>query len=407
LIAEVSTPRVRVSRRVPIDALLISGGLLGANAASYLYLVGAARLLTPASYSELGSMMALLVVGAVPAMGLQTGIALFVASGHEGLARIFGLALAGAAAVTAVALAAVPALVAFLHLGHAWPAVWMALALFPLTLLGGWYGTLQGRRRFRTLAVLVGLEGLAKALGGTVGLLSGGTPAAGLAGTAAGAGVVAVAGWVACGRPRPAPPAREPSFRVLHATQCLLGLILLSNLDVLLARHHLPAAQAGRYAVGTVITKVAYFLPQAVGVLTLPRLASAAGRTRAIAQALAAVALLDSVVVLAAIALGPRLLQLIGGATYHSDLPAWPFAVIGSCLAMVQILLYSRVAAADRTAGAAVWGAVLLEIVLVTLFLRHSALQIATAAVVSTAGLAVTGLLIERRAARAPALRSR
>ena len=64
---------------------------------------------------------------------------------------------------------------------------------------------------------------------------------------------------------------------MLHASQAMLALVLLVNLDLVLARHQL-AAQAGGYAVGAVVTKIAYWLPQAVGVLVLPRMADA-GRT--------------------------------------------------------------------------------------------------------------------------------
>jgi len=60
----------------------------------------------------------------------------------------------------------------------------------------------------------------------------------------------------------------------------------LLNLDVLLARQALPAALSGVYAVALVLNKIAYWLPQAVGVIALPRLADAANRRRVVRTAL-------------------------------------------------------------------------------------------------------------------------
>ena len=72
--------------------------------------------------------------------------------------------------------------------------------------------------------------------------------------------------------------ARAASWPPLRASGPLLGFVLLLNLDVLLARHHLTAAQAGEYAVAAIFAKVAFWLPQGVGVVLLPRLADAGHR---------------------------------------------------------------------------------------------------------------------------------
>jgi O-antigen/teichoic acid export membrane protein len=410
-------PRAPAVRRLRVDALAVSVGLLVSNGASYLCLVAGARILAPSDYGALGSVMALLVVAMVPAMGVQTAVALHVAADRiraadldreadldrpADLDRLFGLAAATAVAVTAAALLGAPVVTAFLHLADPWSAVWLALSLAPLTVLAGWHGILQGRCRFRTLATLVMLEGLGKAGGGLVGLLVAGTPTAVLAGIAIGSAGVAAAGWVICGRPALGRPARRPVPYAVHATQATLGLILLTNLDVVLARHQLPGAEAGYYALGVIITKVAYLLPQAVGVVALPRMADTGERGRVVLVSLGAVVALDAVVVASVAAAGGHVFPFLGGAGYGAPpLPGWPFATCGSTLAIAQILLYSRVAAGDRRATLAVWGAVGLEIVLVTGGLKHSAWQVAGAAVVATVTLAAAGLVLEWRALRA------
>ncbi|MGH3648606.1 MAG: hypothetical protein ACRDTM_15710, partial [Micromonosporaceae bacterium] len=176
---------------------------------------------------------------------------------------------------------------------------------------------------------------------------------------------------------------------------------LLINLDVVLARHHLPAAAAGDYAVGAILTKIALWLPQAVGVVVLPRLADPADRRRTMPWALGLIALLDSAVVLVAVVFGPLLFTFIGGARYgfHGG-QAWMFACLGSMLALAYLLLYSRIATADRWSSAAVWVAVVAEIGLATFWLHGSVVQVAAAALVSVGSLVAVGLAIEYRARR-------
>src|SRR4029453_11474064 len=99
---------------------------------------------------------------------------------------------------------------------------------------------------------------------------------------------------------RPAPPP-------------LLGFIVLLNLDLLLARHHLTAAAAGEYAVGAIVAKGPFWLPEGVGV-ALPR------RRRARAAALAVAPAGGGMPAGATAALGPAALPLIGGAAYGDAL---------------------------------------------------------------------------------------
>ena len=384
-----------------VAALLVSVGVAGNQAASYLLNVAAARVLGPAAFGELGALLAVLVVGAVPAMGLQTVTALRVARGHTDRGRLFSLGLATSAVVTATAALAAPLLVALLHLGSVWPAFCVAASLASITMIGLCYGVLQGTRRFAAMAALLGCEAVGRVGGTVVGLLVFRDATAALTGTAIGALVVAGVGWVVIGRPRPARHHRGHVGEVLHAAQAMLALVLLVNLDLVLARHHLPAHQAGEYAVGAIVAKAAYWLPQAVAILVLPRFADPAGRRRFVPRALAVCAVLDGVVVLGCVTLGPTVVAVVGGNDYvGSAIPVWAFAVVGSLLSLVQILLFSRIASADRRSTLLIWGAVATEILLVT-FLLHSGLsEVVAAAVVATGLLVGAGALVELRSRR-------
>lgn len=390
-----------VSTRHPRgQALAVTAGVMASNASGYLLTVVAARALAPAAFGELGALLAVLLVGAVPAMGVQTVVALRVA-GHPGETRapLVGLGVVVAVVVAALAGGAAPVVAGVLRVDDVFAVVWLACAVGPLTLNGLWHGLLQGRRRFAVFGAFVATEAGLRVGGALAGLVISRSTAGTLAGVAVGTAVSAVVGWVVCGRPR---PARFPPTRLRetgHAVQALLAMVVLVNLDLVLARHVLPGA-SGEYAVGAVLTKIAYWLPNAVAVMVLPRLAGA-GRGRAVGGALAVCAALDGVVVVGTVLFGPRVLLLIGGPHYADHvLSLWPFAVVGSLLSLAQILLFARIAGRDRWTTLLTWFAVAVETGLVLLWLNDSPSQVVSAAVVATGLLVVAGAVVELRAGR-------
>ncbi len=403
---EGAAPAVRA-----VPAAVLSGALLVVSALSYVVTVLAARVLTPASYGELAALLGVLLVGVVPATGLQTAAALDLGGRRTGTVgeaarQLHATALVTAAVAGLAGLAVLVPVAALLRLPDLTPAVWMVAVLVPHTLVGAYDGILQGTGRYGRLAVVVAAFGVLKAGGAVTGLLVGGTPAAALAGMAAGCALGALVSWAGCGRPGVSRGLRGPARSALRASGALLGLVLLVNLDLLLARHHLPAALAGEYAVGAVFAKVAYWLPQGVGVVVLPRLADPAGRRRALPSALAVVAGVGGLLVLGTAVLGAAALPLVGGAAYGEHLGGWTwvFAATGTLLALAQLLLYNGIAAADRVAAVAVWGTVLVETTVVGVLAATGALSVLTvAATAAGAGaLLVTVGLLRLRAAPAP-----
>jgi O-antigen/teichoic acid export membrane protein len=359
-----------------------------------VFTVLAARLLASAAFGELAALLGVLLVGTVPATGLQTAAALHLGGTAQGrtpavLARLHAAALVTSLVVVATGVLAAGPLTALLHLPDAGAVVWLVVLLLPSTLVSGYQGILQGTGRYGRLAAVNGFLGLAKLVGGTAGLVVGGTPTAALAGMTVAA---ALAGWVCCGRPGLSRGARAPLTAALRASRALLGFVLLLNLDLLLARHHLTAVQAGEYAVGAIVAKVAFWLPQGVGVVLLPRLADEAHRRRLLPRALALVAGVGAVLALATAALGSAALPLIGGSAYGEALGSatWLFACLGTLLALAQLLLYSGIAASDRLAVGAVWVAAAVEAVAVQVLAATGRLSVAAVAVVAV----LTALLL-------------
>lgn len=393
-------PRVR--RQAAVPAALVSLALLGVNGLAYVFTVVAARLLAPGAYGELAALLGVMFIGVVPMTGLQTAAALTLGSRPDDprlvTARLHAAMLAGAVAVGVVGLLAVGPLVSLLHLEGPSTVLWLVAVLVPHTMIGGYDGLLQGSGRYGRLAVVTVLFGVAKTGGGITGLLVGGSPEAALVGMALGCAASALLGWVVTGRPGVARGARPHAVAAARAAGALLGLVLLVNLDVLLARHHLPPELAGEYAVASIFAKVAFWLPQGVSVVLLPRLASAGGRRRLLPAAVALVGGTGLVLTAATAALGGRALPLVGGAGYGAALGGWTwvFALLGTLLALAQLLLYSGIAAADRVAAVAVWGAVVLEAVTVELFVatdRVSVLGVAGTALAASVLLVATGLV--------------
>src|SRR4051794_32379339 len=101
------------------SAAVVSVAFLGVNALAYVFTVVSARALAPAAYGELAALLSVLLVGSVPAPGVQTTAALFL-GGRPGarqvVERLHATALvAGAGVCVLGALVAAP-LHAALHL---------------------------------------------------------------------------------------------------------------------------------------------------------------------------------------------------------------------------------------------------------------------------------------------------
>jgi O-antigen/teichoic acid export membrane protein len=212
------------------------------------------------------------------------------------------------------------------------------------------------------------------------------------AGTLAGVGATRVAaGWW-----------RE----VGTATAGLLGLFLLANVDVLLARHYLDRAAAGRYALGAVVAKIAFWAPQFVVTVIFPRLVGAADPRRLVAGSAGVIAGFG-VLLGGGLAVADRLglaVPVLGGG-YAGLGPLLPlFAALGTALALVQLLLFEGIAARDRRMGRAVVATLVAEVALVAGPLHGSVGQIAGTALAAALALAAAGWwLLRRRLDRPPA----
>lgn len=478
-------------RRLPAvaDMTLVTAGAMTANIASYLLQLLAGRWLGVAGYSEFASLLAVQLLCAVPALALQNVVARELVHGAE-LAALRALRWRCAALVAAAVVVLVPVVSALLEVSIVAAAA--ALGSAPaLVVLSGEQGVLQGQKRFRGLAVVLGAAGIAKVVPALVVLACGGGAAAALWAAAGGIAAAAAYGRMVAGtgregqagadegsavagnsssqcRPVP-PPASQPTeatdaretgrpvpedsgiaaadagrhrpeqpamagnasasgsvpakpgaaatpeaagagtrpgladvAAVLRAAQVQAALMALSSADLIVVRMVLEEPDASRYALGTIATKIAFWLPQAVGVVLYPRMAQPASSSSAVRSALAVLAGIGVVAVLGAAVAAP-LAPLFAGQDYAPIQGLlWLFALHGAILAVLQGALLSAIAV-NRTALAALaWAGLAVEVVLMlTLASTVTGLIVIAAAVAGTT-TALVALLAIRAAARRP-----
>jgi len=378
-----------------------------AQVAAYAVSVVSARALGPDGFGILAALLGILLIGSVLAMGIQAVAARRLVSLDEAdrsaAARsMLRDGLVGGVAVAIATLAVSPLLMWLLRLDGWASLVLAALTFIPLTWAGAQYGVAQGREAYLRLAAVYAIVGLGRGVGGVIGALATGSVLGTMAGLAMGTAVGAVAGRLVV-----APLARAPRERLAgffgesaHATHALLALFVLTNVDVLLARALLDAEQAGIYGVGAVIAKVAFWLPQFVGVVAFPRFADAR-RGRATVVSLLAVGGIGLLVVALTAAVPGLVVSFVGGAAYASLAPlAWLFAAIGATFALAQALLLTRLAVDDRRAVIAVWGAAVTLVVVATLVMPRSVGGLAASALTAGVALALVGLVVTARELR-------
>lgn len=382
-------------------------GTTVANIMSYGLSLTGARLLTPSEYGVLVALLAVTIVASVPALALQAVVAVRVvrapaADRDRVAAQSLGLGMAAGVALVAAGLVAAPLLERFLRLPGPGAALWVAVAVGAITVLGVLQGIAQGRQDFHRLAAILTVYAGARLVGGVAGLLLTRTVTGTLAGVAAGIFAGAAVGWVLTGRPRPA-RGGWGAGELLVASQALAGLYLLTNLDPVLARHYLPAADAGLYGAGAVLAKAAFFLPQAVVLVLFPKLAAEPRPGRTLWAGLGALAALGVAMTGVTRLAGGLAVTAVGGDAYRELAgEAWLFVAVGSALVVVQLLLYAQLTAARAHATLAVWAVVAVETAVVATVAHGSITAVVGAALVTALGATVLGLLWALRATRAP-----
>ncbi|WP_288798958.1 oligosaccharide flippase family protein [Arsenicicoccus cauae] len=406
----------QVSSALSSGGLLFAGTFVGALL-GYAFFVVLGRSMTPDDLGAVGSLINLSTILTVPGLGLQLVTARAVASSEpepepepKSMVRVPAGLLVGALLVggvpALVLAAAAPVLAPLLHLATA-PLVVLALSAVPMTVAFAALGVLQGTERFAALGLSALLVGVAKI-------------AAAVAASVLGQGVLGVIGWYAVGwvvvavvagalAARGRPPRGDAGWWTdglararagLVGSMPTAGLLVLSSLDLILARHQLSRDGSGVYTMGALFEKVAFWGPQFIATMYYPRMARPAERAAAVRAAVGLTAGVGVLGVLVAAVAGDLLTSVVGGPAYVGELghQAWVFTALGVALALVQVLVYADLAAHRHGVGVLVWVAVAVTIAAVALWHGGVAAVVTTVLACVLGLLVVAGAVVARRA---------
>jgi O-antigen/teichoic acid export membrane protein len=337
------------------------------SVATYGFTMIAARLLGPGAYGAVAALMATLLVIGVLQLGLQATAARRISAEPEHVAQIerviMRVTIRAALALGLLMLVLTPVVNWILRLDSLPTAALVAVTAVPMTIMGGQAGILQGERRWWPLGVLYVASGVPRLVIGTALILWKPTEFSAMFGVMLGAWLPVLVGWYALRRGDRDPREDTASHRVrpilretIHNSQALLAFFALSNTDVIVARNVLADHDAGLYAAGLIVTKAVLFLPQFVVVVAFPAMATARERRKALTRSLVVVAGLGAGCTLGSALLSDLAIKFAGGAEY-ADVQGrlWMFAILGTALSMLQLLVYSVLARQGQRSVYLVW----------------------------------------------------
>ena len=291
-------PRGLLSRlagnRLVRNNAIFFGGSVAAGALGYVFHFAIGRLLGPAPYSIVASAVAAVYLLTLPSLIVQLIAARFTsvaaARGEAGSLIPLLRLLTG----TSVALGVVVALAfwvggsrvaGFLQLSDRRVVAVLALSTLLGMLVATNRGLLQGLRRFGTLSLNLAIDGFTKVVVAVTLVLAGLGPLGAVVGILAGPVVAYLQALAVVGRLSAGPGKRvlfgEVARYAAPAAAAVIGVTYLFNIDVVLARHFLPATQAGIYAAGSVLGRAVYFLGLTVAAVMFPEVASRHARDQA------------------------------------------------------------------------------------------------------------------------------
>jgi O-antigen/teichoic acid export membrane protein len=282
----------------PLQSGARSGAILaGASGvsivAAYVFLLAAGRILGSEDYGALAALLGLLAIVLIPAGALQMAVSREVArrlaagdsDGAAGLSRaVLRLSLIATVPLVVVALALSAPLADLLQIDSVGLVALANLTLVTALVFPVALGVLQGMQRFTSLATLYVFPWLVRvvvlAIAAAAGFRLGGALFATLAG-AIGATVLALA------------LAREPLSRHVSVSRAelsaflrylgpvaagLVGIALLTHVDLLIVKARFSADDAGAYAAASAFARVAFFLPTTILTVLFPRTAARQAR---------------------------------------------------------------------------------------------------------------------------------
>ena len=351
----VSTPQER--KRLIQGVIVVGAGLAVPQVLAYAASVVAARLLVPAEFGAFGAMQGITQIGTPIGLAIQAIAARKLVQNssnkHHDLLK-FGLEVS-IAVMLATLLISFPLssifnidyLVLVLTIGAIAPFVFISTQL----------GIAQGKEFYLKLAGIYIVFGIGRSISAIVGLFVYPELISVGIGFFGGTLLSAIVAHFILGNSKKfwKTDRAEKSVKELwKATQALFALYVLVNIDVLLARVVLTPEESGVYTVGMLVAKIAFFMPQAITVVLFPKMGK--NDSSALRLAVIGTALIGAGYVGVCYFGSEFVVNAIGGSGY-SELysEVWLFAIEGALFAILQVLLYGRIAREDTKVSILLW----------------------------------------------------
>ena len=373
-------PRLRwlqSSRLVKQNLVLFAGGLI-AGVGGFVYHSIAGHLMGPSLYGDVVSLIALYAVFTTPTLIIVVVLARYaaslVAAGTTDSIRYLVVrstqftVLPSVLIIIAGFLLASPT-EAFLHLHSPVPVIWTGIGIAVFWQVGIPRGILQGIQNFTALSTNLSLEMVVRCASLAV-LLAAGTGVAGatiavLAGVTFAylIGIYSLRDQLRAGGEKAA--LRSMVGFSLTAAAGTLGIVLLYNLDVILAKHYLGAHDGGIYGSLNKIGTILYFLTLSVSQVLFPRVVEALANNnhpgRILALSAGIVGMLGACALLVFGVLPDLVVRLLfGGAFADGQHYVLLVGVIGLTLSLNNLLVQFFMAAHDRWFIPILWAAVVM-----------------------------------------------
>jgi O-antigen/teichoic acid export membrane protein len=383
-----SPPEVAPVPGRPLISGARSGALLAAATAvailaAYVFLLAAGRILGSEAYGSLAALLGLLTIILIPAGALQMAISREVsrslATGDErgaarlahGTLRAFTLATIP---LVAIMVALSPVLSHLLKIHSTGIVVLAVLSLSTAFVYPVAMGVLQGQQRFVPLASLYVIPWLVRlvvlGIAAAAGYRLGGAVFAVLAGA-----LVSMA--VAYGLIRDGLRGAERLSRADLRTfliylwpvaVALIGIALLTNVDVLIVKARFSGHDAGAYAAASAFARVGFFVPAAILAVLFPRTAARQARGEEtqdiLGRSLFATAGFCGLLALVYAAAGTGLVAMTYGIEFSKggDVLA-PFALAMGCFSLANVLVGYHLSRGETRYAWIVAGAVVVQVI--------------------------------------------
>jgi O-antigen/teichoic acid export membrane protein len=357
------------------------------------------RALGPASYGELGTLLAVLTLLTVPLTAVQAAASAAAAGRARavGDGRRFARIAAWSAAVSVGILLATPLLVPAFHLETLAEAAILAPFVGVSILLATVRGRLLGHQRVAltagTFIMAIGVRFLLTILFvGPWGIM--GALVATLLGEMAG---LALGAWAVFRAPVAGVDAGPwlGGHDLLTAAVALTGLFLFTTVDLFLARALLDPESSGAYVAAATIGKTLLALPTAALSAAYPRMVRAGrGPARGPELLRSGVVVVGSALVAGVVvALFPaQVLRLLFGAQFESARSlVIILALVAACSSIISVTTYAQLAVRSRLAFLP-WAGAAVEILIIALF-HETAIAVATGSAIALGVMVVATVL--------------